>query len=204
MFEDIDITPTKTKKSKRTEPFRRVGSLHSALDSSGDEESSADEALAEAVEDLVTEAARWLRDEEDRERRRVEKVARRRRAATPLVVLSSSSATSTWSFIASNSSPLPVQSSLQTSTTASQTKRWKSIAQETATSTSASQTKRQKTVAQEETLRASSSDRATTPVSVGSETVRSKGKSNNGTGGATTLSKSTVAKKSSKRVCSIL
>lgn len=110
MYEDVEIIrPQKSKeKKKRRSAAVQVKPDGPAIHIEG--------AVAEDVNETVTEGARWLREEEDRERRRAEEgtpATRRRRAAARPIVISSSPDTGMSSFIVDELSLLTAQTNAQ-------------------------------------------------------------------------------------------
>jgi len=110
MYEDVEtIRPQKSKEKKRRRSAAvRVEPDEPAIHIKG--------AVAEDVNETVTEGARWLREEEDRERRRAEEgtpATRRRRAAARPIVISSSPDIGISSFVVDESSLLTAQTNAQ-------------------------------------------------------------------------------------------
>lgn len=208
MFEDVEVTPTKAKKSKKKEPSGKSRPSITTLDESGDEATSADEAVAEDVDETIAEGARWLREQEDLTRRREAEgtpSTRRRHAAARPIVISSSPDTGMSSFVVHDLSPPTAQTSRQSTTSSPEVprkgnrKRKRVTQDETATAPTAQSAKRSKA-----TPKTPNTAQATKPKRISSKAWPLARKTSSSARGAMAQSKSKVAKKPSKRVCGVL
>ena len=115
MFEDIDATPTcgiRTKLKKKKSLVQPQGSPEEAA-------IHINEAVAEDVDETVTEGEHWMQEEQERKRRRAAEGTpdtRRRRAVARSIVISPSPDTGMSSFVVDDSSLLTSQTETQDNT----------------------------------------------------------------------------------------